>query len=88
MNDVIDAIKNGKTRELREQYRKLDFLIIDDLQYIAGKPSTTDEFYYMLNDVLTAGAQVVISADRPLEDLDFPDNVKKKLLQSTIMVMN
>lgn len=90
VSDVIGAIRSSDATTmatLREKYRSLDFLIIEDIQFFCGKDSSTQEFYHTLNDLLTAGAQVVISADRPLDELNLPEELKSKISFATQMEM-
>lgn len=63
-NEVIWAIKNKRMETMKEKYRMIDVLIIDDIQFIGGKPSTEQEFFHTFNALYEANKQIVISSDR------------------------
>ena len=72
-NEYITAIKENKTRLFRNKYRKLDVLLIDDIQFIAGKESTQDEFFHTFESLYHNNKQIVITSDCPpvnLKDID------------------
>ena len=68
-NEIIEAIKNHTTNEFREKYRKVDVLLIDDVQFIKDKDSTQMEFFNTFNTLYNDKKQIILSSDRPPKEI-------------------
>ena len=72
-NEVIDSIRSGNpasTKKLRDKYRYVDVLIIDDIQFIIGKESTQEEFFNTFNTLHQNGKQIILSSDKPPKEME------------------
>lgn len=72
-NEVIDSIRNGNASamtKLRDKYRTVDVLMIDDVQFIIGKESTQEEFFHTFNVLHSAGKQIILSSDKPPKEME------------------
>jgi chromosomal replication initiator protein len=71
INELIESIQEKTTQKFRRKYRLLDVLIIDDIQFIAGKERVQEEFFHTFNSIVSAGGQIILTSDRP------PNEIKK-----------
>ncbi len=68
-NDIVEGIRNKTTQDFRNKYRKLKALMVDDIQFIAGKDAVQEEFFHTFNAIVGAGGQVILTSDRPPQEI-------------------
>ena len=78
-NELIEALQAGRNVEFRSKYRSADLFLMDDIQFIAGKASTEEEFFHTFNNLYEAKKQIVLTSDRPPEEmLKLEDRLKTR----------
>jgi len=76
-NEFIDAIQNGKLVRFRNRYRQADILLIDDIQFLAGKERSQEEFFHTFNALFDGHKQIILSSDRPPSEIQ---NLEQRLV--------
>lgn len=78
-NEFINSIKDNKNEQFRNKYRNIDVLLIDDIQFIAGKERVQEEFFHTFNALHENGCQIIMSSDKPPKDMDnLEDRLKSR----------
>lgn len=78
-NEFINCIKDNKNEQFRNKYRNIDVLLIDDIQFIAGKERVQEEFFHTFNALHENGCQIIMSSDKPPKDIDnLEDRLKSR----------
>ena len=84
-NQLVRAIKNGTTEDFHNKYRNVDLFLVDDIQFIAGKQQTQNEFFHTFNSIYEAGNQIVITSDRPPMEMSLLDDRLRTRFEGGLM---
>ena len=85
LNEMIHSIKSGTSEEFRQKYRNADLFLVDDIQFIAGKESTQEEFFHTFNNIYESGHQIVLTSDRPPKDMSLLDDRLRTRFDGSLM---
>ncbi len=84
-NELIHSIQTGTSEDFRGKYRNMDLLLMDDIQFIAGKVSTQEEVFHTFNSIYEAGHQIVMTADRPPKEMSTLDDRLRTRIEGGLM---
>lgn len=84
-NQLLKSIREGTGEEFRMKYRNVDLFLVDDIQFIAGKQSTQEEFFHTFNNIFEAGNQIVITSDRPPIEMSLLDDRLRTRFEGGLM---
>lgn len=85
-NDIVTAIQTKKTLQFKTKYRGLNGILIDDIQFIAGKTTVQEEFFHTFNTLVQAGSQIVMTSDRPPQEIKLLEDRLQSRFQAGLMV--
>lgn len=85
-NDIVEGIRNKTTQKVRNKYRKLKTLFVDDVQFIAGKRSVQEEFFHTFNALISAGGQVIMTSDKPPGEISALEERLKSRFEAGLIV--
>lgn len=84
-NRLVNSLQARKMKEFRDEFRNVDLLLVDDIQFIAGKESTQEEFFHTFNSIYEAGNQIVITSDRPPLEMSLLDDRLRTRFEGGVM---
>lgn len=85
-NEIVAAIQTKKTLQFKEKYRKVNVLLIDDIQFIAGKQTVQEEFFHTFNAVTQAGGQIIITSDRPPHEISLLEDRLRSRFEAGLII--
>jgi chromosomal replication initiator protein len=85
-NDIVEGIRSKSTAQVRAKYRKLKALLVDDIQFIAGKDTVQEEFFHTFNALVSSGGQVILTSDRPPSEISKLEERLKSRFEAGLIV--
>lgn len=84
--EIVEAIRNKSTQSFKKRYRNLDLLMLDDVQFIAGKNTVQEEFFHTFNTLLREGGQVILTSDRPPSEIQKLEERLKSRFEAGLII--
>lgn len=85
-NEIIAAIQNKKTIQFKERYRRVNVLLIDDIQFLAGKTAVQEEFFHTFNAVTQSGGQIIMTSDRPPHEITLLEDRLRSRFEAGLII--
>jgi len=85
-NEIVRAIKSHNTLQLKNKYRKTDLLLLDDVQFIAGKNSVQEEFFHTFNALIAINSQIILTSDRPPQEISLLEDRLRSRFEAGLMI--
>jgi len=85
-NEIVDAIRNKKANRFKTKFRNADVLLIDDIQFIAGKNTVQEEFFHTFNSLTQQNSQIILTSDRPPHEINFLESRIKSRFEAGLIV--
>lgn len=85
-NEIVDDIRNKKTNRFKNKYRSVEVLLIDDIQFIAGKTTVQEEFFHTFNALIQQNSQVILTSDRPPHEINLLEARIKSRFEAGLMI--
>ncbi len=85
LNDIVHSIREGEMEEFRQRYRYADLFLVDDIQFIAGKERSQEEFFHTFNNIYESGHQIVLTSDRPPIEMHLLDDRLRTRFEGGLM---
>jgi chromosomal replication initiator protein len=85
-NDIVEGIRKKTTEKFRNRFRYVDVLLIDDIQFIAGKDAVQEEFFHTFNALVSSGSQIILTSDRPPSDISKLEERLKSRFEAGLII--